>query len=108
MTSNATFLPVIGNEPRVAAKAFAMKPGQRSDTLQVANGVVWVQMEEKKAADATSFKTAEPQIRAEMLQKHLTEWLETKKKTVTIEIVRPDLREPRPSPFKTVTMSTGG
>src|SRR6185503_4685480 len=102
------FLPVVGNEPRVVTRAFAMKPGERSDTLQVANGVVWLQVEEKKPADASGFKTAETQIRTELLQKRLADWLEAKKKTVPIEILRSDLREPRPSPFRTVTMSGGG
>jgi parvulin-like peptidyl-prolyl isomerase len=101
------FVPGVGNEPRLVTKAFGMKPGQVTDTLKVQAGVVWMRMEERKKADASTFKSTEPQLTQEMTKKNYDDWVEREKKTVKVEVLRPDLREPRPSPFKTVTMSTG-
>ena len=52
----AAFLPYIGNEPRIVTKAFAMKANEVSDTLQTANGVVWIQAEGKATAQGASFE----------------------------------------------------
>jgi parvulin-like peptidyl-prolyl isomerase len=108
MGQSAGFVPMLGTEPRVVQKAFAMSPGEVTDTLQVALGVVWMRVEEKKSGDPASFKTASTQIEGELTKKKYDEWVEEKKKSVTIEILRPDLKGPRPSPFKAMTMSSGG
>jgi parvulin-like peptidyl-prolyl isomerase len=85
-----------------------MKPGEVTDTLQVALGVVWLRLEEKTSGDPAAFESASAQIEAELAKKRYDEWLEGRKKTVKIEILRSDLKGPRPSPVRTVTMSTGG
>jgi peptidyl-prolyl cis-trans isomerase D len=104
----AGFVPMVGSEPRIVQKAFAMKPGEVTDTLQVALGVVWLRLEEKTSGDPAAFESASAQIEAELAKKRYDEWLEGRKKTVKIEILRSDLKGPRPSPVRTVTMSTGG
>jgi parvulin-like peptidyl-prolyl isomerase len=104
----AGFAPMVGSEPRVLQKAFAMTPGEVTDTLQVAQGVIWLRLEEKKSGDPATFKAASAQIEGELTKKKYDEWVQAKKKTVKIEILRPDLKDPRPSPFKTMTTSTGG
>ena len=91
------FVPMVGNEPRVVQRAFTMKPGEVTDTLQVAQGVIWIRAEEKQPGDPAVFKTASAQITAEMIKKKYEAWIEEKKKSVKIEILRPDLRGPRPS-----------
>jgi len=92
----AGFVPEVGNEPRVVQKAFAMTPGEVSDTLRVAPGVVWIRVAERKAGDPAAFKTVSAGIEAELTRKRYDEWVEEKKKTVTIEILRTDLKRPRP------------
>ena len=107
LTQSAAFVPAVGNEPRLVAKAFAMTPGETSDTLQVAAGVVWMRLEEKKSGDASAYRTAAAQIEAEMVKKKYDAWIEERKKSVPIEILRSDLRGPRPNPFGGMTVSTG-
>jgi peptidyl-prolyl cis-trans isomerase D len=99
----SAFVPVLGNEPRVVKAAFGMTPGQVSDTLQISAGVTWLRLEEKKAADPATFKAASVQIEAEMAKKKYDAWIEDRKKSVTIEILRADLKGPRPNPFGAVT-----
>jgi parvulin-like peptidyl-prolyl isomerase len=108
VTQTAGFIAGVGTEPRVVQKAFAMKPGEVSDTLQIAPGVMWVQAGEKKTPDNAAFEQSRAQITEELSRKRMEAWLEEKKKTVTIEILRADLKGPKPSPIRTVTMSTGG
>ncbi|HEY2955568.1 MAG TPA: peptidyl-prolyl cis-trans isomerase [Candidatus Eisenbacteria bacterium] len=102
------FVPTLGSEPRVLQRAFAMKAGERSDTLQVALGVAWIRVEERKPADPATYKAAAAEIEGEMAKKKYDEWVEEEKKTVKIEVLRPDLKGPRPSPVRTATFSTGG
>jgi parvulin-like peptidyl-prolyl isomerase len=104
----AAFVPMVGSEPRAMEKAFAMKPGQVSDTLQVAQGVVWMRLEEKKSGDPATFKAVSAQIESELTKKKYDEWMEARKKTVKIEILRADLKGPRSSPSGPVTLSKGG
>jgi len=104
LTQSSGFVPMLGSEPRLLQKAFAVKPGETTDTLQVSNGVVWIRVEERKAADPATFKAASAQIENEMFKQKYDAWLEDRKKTVTIEVLRPDLRAGRPSMTKTVTM----
>ncbi len=103
----AGFMPIVGSEPRMLKKAFTMKPGEVTDTLHVAPGVVWMRLEEQKSGDPSAFKTASAQIEAELTKKKYDEWVEQNKRTVTIEILRPDLKAPRTSPFGAATMSPG-
>jgi peptidyl-prolyl cis-trans isomerase D len=100
------FVPVLGNEPRVVRTAFTMTPGQVSDTLRVTAGVAWIRLEEKKSADPATFKAASAQIEAELTKKKYDAWIETRKKSVTIEILRADLKGPRPNPLG--AMAAGG
>jgi hypothetical protein len=93
----------VGNEPRLLDKAFAMKRGEVSDTLQVTQGVVWLRVDEKKSADAATFRTASAQLSTELLKQKYDAWVEEKKKTVTIEILRPDLKGPRPGAVAAAT-----
>jgi len=99
------FVPMLGSEPRVLDRAFAIGPGEMTDTLQVAAGVIWIRVEEKKSGDASTFKAASAPLEGELAKKRYDEWVEAKRKTVRIEILRPDLKAPRPSPF--ATMSPG-
>jgi len=101
------FLPGVGSEPRVVARAFAMKPGEQTDTLQVTPGVVWIRLEEKKSGDPATYQTATAQIEVEMVKKKYDAWVEAKKKSVTIEILRADLKGPRPNPFGGATVTAG-
>jgi peptidyl-prolyl cis-trans isomerase D len=101
---SVTFIPGLGSEPRVVRRAFTMKVGEVSDTLQVAQGVVWIRAEERKPGDPDAFKAASAQITAEMIKTKYDAWLEEKKKSVKIEILRPDLRGPRPSVPGALTM----
>jgi parvulin-like peptidyl-prolyl isomerase len=107
ITQTAGFVPPIGNEPRVLARAFAMKPGEETDTLQVAAGVAWVRMEEKKPADPAGYKVAAAQIEAEMVKKKYDAWVEEKKKSVPVQILSAELKGPRPSPFGGLTVNAG-
>ena len=108
LSLSGAFMPGVGNDPRLVERAFALKRGEQTDTLHVQSGVVWMRLEEKKPGDPAEFKKAELALSQELTKKKYDEWVEQKKKTVKIEIFRPDLREPRPSPFKTVVMNTGG
>jgi peptidyl-prolyl cis-trans isomerase D len=104
----AGFVPIVGSEPRVLQRAFAMKPGEVTDTLQVSPGVLWLRLEEKKSGDSDAFRAASAQIEAELAKKRYDSWVEERKKTVRIEILRPDLKGPRSSPIRPMTISTGG
>jgi len=95
MVRSSSFVPMIGFEPRVVAKAFATKQGQVSDTIQVTQGRVWLRVEERKSGDPATFAATSSSIEAEMVKKRYDTWLEEKKKTVKIEVLRPDLKGPR-------------
>ena len=96
LTQSAGFVPGIGNEPRVVERAFAVPAGKTTDSLQIANGVLWLRVDERKAADDAAFKLAAPQLESEILKKKYDEWMDERKKTVRIEILRADLKGPRP------------
>ena len=93
---SVVFLPFIGPEPRVVQAAFTTRPGDNSDTLHTASGVVWLHVEEKKAGDPSTFAASSMQIEGELMKKRYDAWVEERKKTVKIEILRPDLKTPRP------------
>ena len=97
----------LGFEPRVVRAAFALKPGESSDTLRTANGVAWIRMEERVTPDATAFDTAAGPLTQELFQKGYNDWLEAKKQAVKIEILRPDLRRP-PAPAARTAAGAGG
>jgi peptidyl-prolyl cis-trans isomerase D len=101
------FVPLLGSEPRVVARAVAMAPGTVSDTLHVSQGVIWIRPEEKIAADPGAFKAAAPQLEAELTKQRYDAWLEARKKAVRIEILRADLKGPRPAPNRPVSISAG-
>ena len=106
LTRSAGFVPFLGRETRIIAKAFEMKPGILSDTLATSQGTVWIRVEEKKAREGASFAKERAAIEQELLVTKYGEWLERRKGTVRIEILRPDLRE-KPQPIQQ-TFSIGG
>jgi hypothetical protein len=87
------YLPTLGSEPRVIERAFGIKVGVASDTIQVAQGVVWVRPQERGRLEGASFTGEKDRIAGELYAANLGDWLERKKKTVKIEILRSDLRE---------------
>jgi hypothetical protein len=105
LNQSSGFVPFMGAEPRVVTKAFKMKPGQTSDTLATTQGVAWIRVEERKTLAGASFAKDRPAIVNDLLQKQYAEWLEKKKETVKIEILRADLRE-KPKPL-TQTFTVG-
>jgi hypothetical protein len=108
VTANAVFVPTLGFGPHIMPKVLKLKPGELSDSLSTPLGVMWVRFDQRTEADPATFKTQKDQIRQEMVINGLNEWLENEKKTVRIEVLRADLREPKPGPYKTVTVGGGG
>jgi parvulin-like peptidyl-prolyl isomerase len=95
MVRSATFVPMLGPEPRVVEKAFATKAGGVSDSVHVAQGRVWLRVEERKSGDPATFTAVAPAIETEMVNKRYAAWVEEKRKTVKVEVLRPDLKGPR-------------
>ena len=93
VSRKAAFVPGLGPEPRVVERAFRLPVGERSDTLVTAQGRVWIRLQERKEPDAKTFEAARAPLADEMLKKNLDDWLEARKKTMKIEILRRDLRE---------------
>jgi hypothetical protein len=89
----------------VIERAFTIKPGTVSDTLHVAQGVVWIRPAEKRALEGSSFAKDRDAILNELLAKKIGEWFESRRQTVRIEVLRADLREPAPPRTRTVTTS---
>ena len=108
MAANAVFVPVLGFGPHIMPKILKLKPGELSDSLSTPLGVMWVRLDQRVPADASTFKAQKDQIAQEMVINRMSDWLEERKKTVHIEVLRPDLREPKPGPYKTVTIGGGG
>jgi peptidyl-prolyl cis-trans isomerase D len=108
LTRSAGFVPFLGAEPQVVQRAFAMKVGQTSDSIHVATGSAWIRVDERKTVDGATFEADRDEISRELLAKNMEDWLERKKKTVRIEVLREDLKGPPPSRFKTVTTTIGG
>lgn len=106
LTQSSIFVPLLGGEPRVIKRAFTMKTSQVSDTLETAQGYAWIQVSERKTLEGSSFAKDRPTITQELAQKSYEEWLDRKKKSVRIEILRADLRE-KPKPL-TQTFTVGG
>ncbi len=96
LSASSTFFPQVGAEPRLVQKAFAMQPGEVSDTLQVAQGVVWLRLDEKKTPDVAAFRAAAPVLEAELLRTKYDAWIAERKKAVRVDILRADLRRPTP------------
>jgi parvulin-like peptidyl-prolyl isomerase len=102
--TNAAFLPALGYCPHVMPKLRAMKIGEQSDTLTSVAGVMWARLQDKKPADPAGFSAQREQLKRELEATRMNDWLEAQKKTVKIEVLRADLREPKPGPYKTVTI----
>ncbi len=90
---NAGFVPYLGAEPRVVSRAFSLSEGASSDTIATAQGVAWIQLDQKTTSAGASFAKDRPGLTLEMATQRYTEWVERKKKAMRIEILRPDLRE---------------
>jgi len=99
LTRGFGFVPGLGNEPRVLEKAFTLQPGGQSDTLQTAQGRVWIRVETRRGGDETAFEAARESLSQEMLKKSMDEWFEARRKSMKIEVLRPDLREPAAPPL---------
>ena len=69
-------------------------------TLTTAQGRVWVRVESRKTEDAKAFEAAREAIGQELLQRSLDDWFDARKKTLKIEVLRSDLREPTAPGFK--------
>jgi peptidyl-prolyl cis-trans isomerase D len=108
VAANAVFVPTLGFGPHIMPKILKLKPGELSDTLSTPLGVMWARFDQRVDADPATFKTQREQIRQEMLIDRMNQWLEQAKKTVRIDVLRADLREPKPGPYKTVTIGGGG
>ena len=93
VSRTAGFVPGLGPEPRVVERAFRLPVGERSDTLVTSQGRVWLRVQERKEPDAKTFAAAKGPLAEEMLKKNLDDWLEARKKSMKIEILRRDLRE---------------
>ena len=96
------FVPFLGLEPRVIGRALTLAPGTASDTIRTAQGVAWVQTEEKRRLPGGSFEKDRIALTQELITRNYAEWVETKKRSAKIEILRPDLRAalaPAPQPF---------
>ncbi len=86
------FVPGLGLEPRLVERAFRAEKGTVSDTLQIAQGVVWFESQGRDMPDAKAFAAAEPQLAQELLKRDYDAWLDSKKKTLRIEILRAEFR----------------
>jgi parvulin-like peptidyl-prolyl isomerase len=91
-----TFVPGIGEEPRLVARAFAMKPGEVSDTVHTAQGVAWMRAEERRTPGEAAFAAAAAPLEAELVKQRYDAWVEEKKKGVRVEVLRADLKPRRP------------
>ena len=102
------FFPGLGFEPRAVDKAFELKPGEQSDTLQTLDGVAWIRLEERIPGDAKAFEPAAAQITEDMVSKNYKAWVEEKIRTMKVVVLRPDLREARTPASGQVTVRTSG
>jgi parvulin-like peptidyl-prolyl isomerase len=101
------FVPTLGPEPRLVQRAFAAKPGELSDTLKVAQGVVWYRVESHNPGDPKAFEAAQAQLTQELLLQRYMPWLEERKRTLKLEILAPEFRAARRPPA-VAGASTGG
>jgi hypothetical protein len=67
-----------------------------SDTLQIAQGVAWLRIQEHIAGDPKQFEATQGQITQDLINKKYTPWLEQKKSALRIEILAPEFRTTRP------------
>jgi hypothetical protein len=89
------FVPGLGLEPRLVERAYAAAAGTVSDTVHVAQGVAWFEALGRDTPDAKAFAAAEPALTQELLKKSYDAWLETKKKSMRIEVLRAEFRSAR-------------
>jgi len=101
------FVPGLGSEPRMIERAFGAKPGEVSDTLQVAQGVAWIRTDERIASDAKAFDAVQAQLTQELLKQKYDQWLAGRKQALRIEILDPEFRALRRPPG-TGRAPTGG
>jgi parvulin-like peptidyl-prolyl isomerase len=105
LNRSSGFVPFIGMEPRVIDKAFTLKVGTVSDTIQIAqSGLVWVRPEEKKTVQGASFAKDGPMIKQELTLKNYQAWVDQKRKGMKIEILRADLKQAPPPIQQTFTV----
>jgi parvulin-like peptidyl-prolyl isomerase len=92
VTPGFGFVPGLGAEPRLVQSAFAAKLGAVSDTLQVAQGVVWFRLEEHNSGDPKLFESTQAQLTQELAKQKSDLWFEAKRKALKLEILRPEFR----------------
>ena len=85
-------VPGLGVEPKLIATAFTLGLGQVTDTLTTAVGVAWIRTEEKRSTPGADFERDQAAVESELLGQAYSAWLEREKKTMKIEILRPELR----------------
>ena len=86
------FVPGLGLEPRLVQRVFGAEKGAVSDTVLIAQGVVWFESQGRDMPDAKAFAAAEPQLAQELLKRDYDAWLESRKKLLRIEILRAEFR----------------
>ena len=82
----------LGAEPRVIDTAFAITPGRTTDTLATALGVAWIRVGEKRIVPGASFEKDAPALEQELVMKSYADWVDGRRKSMKIEILRADLR----------------
>lgn len=86
------FVPGLGLEPGLVERAFAAPAGSVSDTVQVSQGVVWFEAQGRDPFDDQAFATAATPLAQELLKKDYDAWIAARKKTLRIEILRPEFK----------------
>lgn len=95
VSRNFGFVPGLGLEPQLVERAFSARAGTVSDTVHTTQGVVWFEARGRDAADAKAFASAEPALAQELLKRDYDAWVEARKKTLRIEILRPEFKGAR-------------
>ena len=57
---------------------------------------MWVRAGTRSGGDEKAFEAALESLTQELLKKSMDEWIQGRKKTMRIEVLRADLREPEP------------
>ena len=86
------FIPGLGLEPGLVERAFAAREGSVSDTVRTAQGVVWFEALKREQPDARAYAAAETALSQELLKRDFDAWVEAAKKTVRVEILRPEFK----------------
>ncbi|MEQ1832037.1 MAG: peptidyl-prolyl cis-trans isomerase [Candidatus Eisenbacteria bacterium] len=86
------FVPGLGLESALVDRAFTAPAGTVSDTVHIAQGVAWFEAQGRDPFDDKAFATASTPLAQELLKKDYDAWIEARKKTLQIEILRPEFK----------------